>query len=326
MAAVDVGATRLSNVQSGRYPVRGGSLCRGRCGPEGHSPDWASCESKQPAARDREGERVSDTGSRSALILGASSGFGEAAARAFAADGYDIYGVHLDRRAGLQHVEEIRADIEATGGRATFFNVNAASPEKRTAVLDEMAETAEPGSVRVLLHSLAFGTLGPFWQEGAKSMTPEQINMTLDVMAHSLVYWTQGLLERGLMGEGGRIFAMTSSGGDRVIPAYGAVSAAKASLESHCRQLALELAPLAITANAIRAGVTDTPALRKIPGAEQMIDDAKRQNPYGRLTTPEDVASCMVALARPETAWMTGNTIRVDGGEDFVGARPADAS
>jgi NAD(P)-dependent dehydrogenase (short-subunit alcohol dehydrogenase family) len=117
---------------------------------------------------------------------------------------------------------------------------------------------------------------------------------------------------------------MTSSGGDRVIPSYGAVSAAKAALESHCRQLALELAPLGITANAIRAGVTDTPALRKIPGAVVMIEEATRHNPYDRLTTPDDVARCLVELARSGTSWMTGNTIRVDGGEDFVAARPAE--
>jgi len=115
---------------------------------------------------------------------------------------------------------------------------------------------------------------------------------------------------------------MTSSGGDRVIPSYGAVSAAKASLESHCRQLALELAPHGITANSIRAGVTDTPALRKIPGAQHMLEEARQQNPYGRLTTPEDVARCMVSLADEGTAWMTGNVIRVDGGEDFVGSMP----
>lgn len=256
-----------------------------------------------------------------ALILGASSGFGEAAAIAFAEAGYDIYGVHLDRRAGLAHVEEIRERIEGFGQRAMFFNVNAASAEKRDQVLGEIEAAAEPGSVRVLLHSLAFGTLLPF-VGGEKTISPDQMNMTLDVMAHTLVYWTQGVVERGLMGEGGRVFAMTSSGGDRVIPMYGAVSAAKAALESHCRQLALELAPRAITANAIRAGVTDTPALRKIPGAEHMIEEAAAQNPYGRLTTPEDVARCMVVFSRPETAWMTGNTIRVDGGEDFVGSKP----
>ena len=68
--------------------------------------------------------------------------------------------------------------------------------------------------------------------------------MTLGVMAHSLVYWSQEIIGGGLMGEGGRIFAMTSSGGHRVWAAYGAVSAAKAALESHIRQLAGEdLAP-----------------------------------------------------------------------------------
>ncbi len=211
---------------------------------------------------------MSDSGAKSALILGASSGFGKAAAMEFARAGYDIFGVHLDRRAGLARVEEIRAAIEAAGVQANFFNINAASPEKQDQVLDEIEAQVKPGSVRVLMHSLAFGTLRPFVApDRAGSMTMEQMDMTLTVMAHSLVYWAQGLVRRSLMGQGGRIYAMTSSGGDRVIPSYGAVSAAKASLESHCRQLALELAPYGITANAIRAGVTDTPALRKIPGA-----------------------------------------------------------
>lgn len=258
-------------------------------------------------------------GNKSALILGASSGFGEASALALAEGGFDIYGVHLDRRAGLEHVTEVVAAIEAAGRRASFFNVNAADAEKRADVLDQIEEETGPGSVRVLLHSLAFGTLRPLVDRNPESViTPKQMEMTLDVMAHSLVYWTQGLVSRGLMGDGGRIYAMTSSGGDRVSPFYGPVSAAKASLESHCRQLALELAPLGITANAIRAGVTDTPALRKIPGHERMIEIARQINPHGRLTTPEDIGRCLVALAGAETAWMTGNVLRVDGGEDFV--------
>ncbi len=261
---------------------------------------------------------------RGVLILGASSGFGEAAACAFAEAGYDIYGVHLDRRAGLAHVEQIKAKIAEHSRRGTFFNVNAASEKKRERVLDEIAEAAEPGSIGVLLHSLAFGTLLPFVSDDAPVVAAAQMNMTLDVMAHTLVYWTQGLLGRGLMREGGRIFAMTSSGGDRVMPTYGAVSAAKAALESHCRQLAMELAPKRVAVNAIRAGVTDTPALRKIPGAEQMIAQAAASNPHRRLGTPGDVARCMVALAGPGTAWMTGNTIRVDGGEDFVASIPSD--
>lgn len=111
---------------------------------------------------------------------------------------------------------------------------------------------------------------------------------------------------------------MTSSGGRRVFPSYGAVSAAKAALESHIRQLAMELGKFGITANAIRAGVTDTPALRKIPGHEFMLSEANRKNPGGRLTTPEDVAKAVAVLSLPGTSWVTGNVIGVDGGEDIV--------
>ncbi|MFQ5745511.1 MAG: SDR family NAD(P)-dependent oxidoreductase, partial [Acidobacteriota bacterium] len=83
---------------------------------------------------------MSEKGAPWALILGASSGFGEATAKAFAVAGYDILGVHLDRRAGLQHVEEIKAEIEGNGRRALFFNINAAAAEKRGAVLDAIVE------------------------------------------------------------------------------------------------------------------------------------------------------------------------------------------
>ena len=114
--------------------------------------------------------------------------------------------------------------------------------------------------MRVVLHSLAFGTLRPYVADApGGDVTQKQIDMTLDVMANSLVYWTQGLVRRGLIGDGGRVFAMTSAGGTRIWPSYGPVSAAKAALESHIRQLACELAPKGITVNAVRAGVTDTP-------------------------------------------------------------------
>jgi enoyl-[acyl-carrier protein] reductase III len=139
------------------------------------------------------------------------------------------------------------------------------------------------------------------------------------VMGHSLVYWVQALLEKKLMERGGRIYAMTSEGSNKAIPQYGPVCAAKAILEAHIRQLALELAPLEITANAIMAGVTDTPALRKIPGNDVLMSYALMRNPHKRLTTPSDVAKCVSVLASENTYWMTGNTIRVDGGEGSVG-------
>src|SRR5262245_63830661 len=174
--------------------------------------------------------------------------------------------------------------------------------------------------VRVMLHSLAFGTLKLFVADPMKeAVTRAQMDMTLDVMAHSLVYWAQEVVARGLMSQGGRIFAMTSAGGTRVLPYYGPVSAAKAALESNVRQLAAELAPRGITANAIRAGVTDTPALQKIPGSNAIKEGAVTKNPSGRLTTPDDVARALVVLSHSDTYWITGNVIGVDGGEDITG-------
>jgi len=258
------------------------------------------------------------------LILGASSGFGEAIALALARAGRNIIGVHLDRKATLANVDRIQGEIAAAGGKAFFFNVNAADPERRAEVIAEvkrvMAAEGNPAGVDVLLHSLAFGTLKPFVADtAAEGITRPQMDMTVDVMAHSLVYWVQDVLKAGLMEQGSHIFAMTSAGGHRIWPSYGAVSAAKAALESHCRQLAVELVPRKIAVNAVRAGVTDTPALRKIPGNNLMIEHCLSIHPAKRLTTPADVAAVVVAIARPDTTWLTGNVLGVDGTEDLVG-------
>ena len=144
-----------------------------------------------------------------ALILGASSGFGEAVSLALARAGLDIFGVHLDRKATQPNVERITAAIHALGREAHFFNVNAADEERRAGTLAEMQRVLdgrhEAGSLRVLLHSLAFGTLKLYIADPIKdAVTQAQIDMTLDVMAHSLVYWTQEVVGRGLMTRGGR--------------------------------------------------------------------------------------------------------------------------
>ena len=256
-----------------------------------------------------------------ALILGASSGFGEATSLELARSGYNIFGVHLDLRKTIANAERIQDEIRTQNREAIFFNVNAADAEKRATVVEAITErlAGEGGTIRVLLHSLAFGTLLPYVAGTPKeAISRKQLEMTVDVMAHSLVYWTQDLVARKLLGKGSRIFAMTSSGSTRVIQSYGAVSAAKAALESHIRQIAYELAPLGVTANAIRAGVTDTPSLQRIPGGPELLARAREANPSGRTTEPQDVASAIAALADERLHWMTGNVLGIDGGEDLT--------
>ena len=270
--------------------------------------------------RQWEGDTVNDkTLAGWALILGASSGFGAASSRALAAAGMDIVGVQLDSKAGLSRVEAVIADVEAAGRRAFFFNINAADDDKRRQVLDTLQAELGERRVKLMLHSLAFGSLKPLVADvPSDSLTRAQIEMTLDVMAHSLVYWTQDLVWRNLLTDDARIYAMTSAGSHRAFSTYGAVGAAKAALESHVRYLSLELAPRNVKINAIQAGITDTPALRAIPGHEAAMRLALKRHPYGRMTVPEDVANALVALAQPGSAWMTGQVIRVDGGEDIL--------
>ena len=94
---------------------------------------------------------------------------------------------------------------------------------------------------------------------------------------------------------------------------------AKAGIESATRQLSIELAQHGVAVNAIQAGVTDTEALRKIPGSDEMIENAKTLNPHKRLTQTSDIGDFIELLTQYESSWMTGNIIRIDGGEDITG-------
>lgn len=256
-----------------------------------------------------------------ALILGASSGFGAACSRALAGAGFNIVGVHLDRKAAMPRVQQVIDDVRAAGVEALFFNKNIAADDNRAEILNQVEPMLkERGAFfNAMLHSVAFGSLLPYIADDpAKAMSRAQLEMTVDVMGNSLVYWVQDLARRDLLRRGSKVFSMTSAGGHRVIVGYGPVSAAKAVLESHTRQLALELAPRGVMVNCFQAGVTDTPALRLIPNSDKIIEEALKRNPSARLTTPEDIANTFVALMDGRVTWLSGTVVRVDSGEDNI--------
>jgi len=250
-----------------------------------------------------------------ALILGASSGIGAACAKKLAESGMNIYGIYLRKPQSV--IDELENYIKSQNVEVVFHKMNAMNDEKRLEVVNNLVKL---GYVKTFIHSIAFGTLKPMLSKDDHStLNQKNIEMTINVMGSSLVYWTQDLYKANLLKQGTQIFSMTSSGGRKQWPSYGAVSMAKATLESASRQLAVELAGEGIAVNTIQAGVTDTPALRKIPGNEKMIEFANKQNPSGRLTLPEDIADYVSLLSMSNNSWLTGNVLRVDGGEDIIG-------
>jgi enoyl-[acyl-carrier protein] reductase III len=245
-----------------------------------------------------------------ALILGGSSGLGLASARKLAAHGMNICIVHRDTRVALPAIAQALEDIKAFGVTVLSFNMDVLNTEKRAeALLQLQAAMGEQGRIRCLLHSIARGNL-----KALPELQADDFNSTIQHMGISLYEWAVEILRRQLFAADARILSFTSDGSYKAVQHYAAVSAAKAALEAITRSMALEFAPQGIRANCIRAGVTDTASLQRIPGNKALLEDAKERNPFQRLTTPEDVAKVVYLLCREEAAWINGAIIPVDGG------------
>ena len=172
------------------------------------------------------------------------------------------------------------------------------------AAIDRVAEAGEP----------IFQALRPV-DYGTAIMDDEDMARTIYSMGTSLLTWTQRVHQAGLFAADARVIGLTSEGNEVAWRGYAAVAAAKSALESVSRAIAVEFAPHGIRSNIIQPGVTDTPALRVIPGSTRMKAGARMRNPFGRLTTPEDVANVVFLLSLDEARWINGALIRADGGE-----------
>ena len=258
--------------------------------------------------------------SKWALILGASTGHGGATAISLAEKNYGILGFHFDRGETKKEAEKTISKVsELNGGMCHYWNVNAASEETMEKYIPEIKEIVGDGHLKLLLHSIAFGTTTNFF--GDKPVTQRQMDMTVHVMGNSLLYWTQKLFNQKLLSNGSRVIGLTSEGNYLAMEGYGPVSVAKVAMEAIIRQIGWELGEFGITANSIQAGITPTRALTKITDRwETWVENTKKRNPMRRTTTPNDVANAVKLLMEPEADFINCSIIYCDGGEHRSGS------
>lgn len=275
--------------------------------------------------------------------MGASSGMGLATAKKLAENGFNLVLVHRDRRSSLDSVnsafDRLREKVSILS-----FNDDALNEEKRLKMVEEIVDKVPNHSIGILVHSVAKGNLKKLSHKessrraendlekkfeevekerlsidfGQNVLGELDFTLTNQSMATSMLSWTNSLLENNLFSERARVIGITSEGDKKVWPGYGAVAVAKSSLETLAKYMAVEFASHGLRVNLVHAGVTDTPSLNMIPGSDLMKASAKFRNPYGRLTTPEDVANAIYLLSLPEADWINGSRLMVDGGESLM--------
>lgn len=236
-----------------------------------------------------------------ALVTGGGRGIGRAISLGLARRGANIVVAYLRNRSAAEQtcVEAENHAVKAMGIRA-----NVGDETQVDALFAEIAEAF--GRLDVFVSSAATGVIRDLAGSDSKAWS-----WTMDANARALLLGARAA--RPLMASGGRIVALSSLGSSRVLPGYAVVGASKAAVESLIRYIAVEFAPAGITANVVAPGVVDTDALTHFPMRDEMLARG-RENPAGRLVTPEDVAHAVSFLVSARASMINGQVLVVDGG------------
>lgn len=238
---------------------------------------------------------------RVALVTGGSRGIGRSVALGLAAQGFDVVINYLrDQRAAEETAERVRSH----GRQAWAVCADIGDVDEIATLFETIAQL---GRLDVLVHNAAIGTFKPLLE-----IRPNQLELVFRVNVYALLWLAKAALP--MMGDGGKIISVSSSGSTRVVPHYGLIGPSKAALEALTRYLAVELKPRGITVNAVSAGFIDTDALRAYPDWEHEVQRAVAHTPAGRLGTGADVANVIAALASGQLDWVCGQVILADGG------------
>jgi len=238
---------------------------------------------------------------RTAIITGASRGIGAAIARRLASDGLAVV---INYARSHEEADAVVRTIIERGGHAVAAQADLADAGAVRALFD-VAEQ-QFGGVDVLVNNAAVMALAPIAET-----TDEMFERML---AANLRGTFRGMREAARrLREGGRIINFSSSVVGLYPPTYGAYAATKAAVEAMTHIAAKELGSKRVTVNTVAPGPTAT-ALFLDGKSESQVEAFKRGNPQGRLGEPDDIAATVAFLASPAAQWISGQTIRVNGG------------
>jgi glucose 1-dehydrogenase len=241
---------------------------------------------------------------KTALVTGASAGIGRAAALALAREGADVA---LNYFSLPEAAEELAGQVRALGRRALLFPVDVSDQAAVEAMVERTA--AELGRLDIFVSSAVYSDREPFHTADMAGF-----RRTVDVTLWGAFYGLRACVNQMLrQGQGGNAVLVSSPQAHIAVPGSMAYNMAKAALDQMARTAAVELLRHRIRVNLVYPGWTDTPGERKF-FSEDVLRRAGSALPWGRMARPEEIARGILFLADPDSDYITGTTLSIDGG------------
>ena len=219
-----------------------------------------------------------------ALVTGSSRGIGKATAIRLAKEGYDLV---INYARSKTKALETAAEIEALGRKALVVKANVGDVEKINYLFAEIKK--EFGRLDVFVNNAASGVQRPLME-----LEESHWDWTMNINSKALLFCAQEAAK--LMDQGGKIVSISSLGSIRYLENYTVVGVSKAALEALTRYLAVELAGKNIIVNAVSGGVVDTEALKHFPNRDELLAEAGRKTPAGRMVEIDDMVNAIMFL------------------------------